>query len=92
MSIVSDTYAALKPTVDHMYSLMKYIYSTTHRIGETLEKICTHLIAFEDFVYVPSVPFLLKMAKVFSLILDIDAVKNFKGSINNDFSFLKRYS
>ena len=91
MDVVLDTYRALKPTVEGMQSLMKYTYSSTHRIADTFEKFCMNLSQADDYTYIPSSPFLLKMGELFGLFLDIDAAKNMKGSINNDVSFIKRY-
>ena len=80
-------YTVLRPLVLRMQSFMSFRDSAVQRVVDVLTSLIPEI---RDKDFFPSVQFLEALARVFDVFVMLDAIKNTKGSMNNDFSMYKR--
>ena len=88
----ADIYNILRPIVADSISLMNFCLSSIQILVKLFQTITTDLHQSSEVIYLPSATLTDKIAECVSALIDIDAVKNIKGSISNDLSLLKRFA
>lgn len=88
LEIYEKTIEVLQPEVDKMKKFMAFrdaaIAGVTSMFGELVPEM-------RDRDFFPSVDYLETCAKLLDMFVVMDAMKNIKGSMNNDFSMYRRY-
>jgi cytoplasmic FMR1 interacting protein len=87
--VYERTYDVLKPEVTKMKQLMAFCDKSVALVRSVLaEALSEPRRAAKAY---PSEEYLLTLARMFNLFMVIDALKNMKTSLNNDFAMYKRY-
>ncbi|KAI8914667.1 cytoplasmic fragile-X interacting family-domain-containing protein [Gorgonomyces haynaldii] len=81
------SFQILRPEIGRMFQLMHFRDKFIQTLTETMTGVIADVRDREIF---PSETFLLTLAHCFDLTVSIDAMKNFKGAMNNDLSMYKR--
>ena len=79
------TVEVLRPEIQKVKELMRYSDASLALVCDCLKQISALMNDLR-----PSEDFLMSFAKVLDMFLIIDALKNMKTSLNNDFSMYKR--
>jgi hypothetical protein len=77
----------MRPEIKKLIELMDFRDAFVSSIKNTLQIVAKNCQEADVF---PSSPLLGALAQAFSAIIDLDILKNSKGSFNNDFSQYKR--
>ncbi|TPX72953.1 hypothetical protein SpCBS45565_g00163 [Spizellomyces sp. 'palustris'] len=87
LEIYQRTYEVLQPEVDKMQKFMSFRDAATAGVTDVLAEMVPEI---RDRDFFPSADFLETCAQVLDMFVVMDAMKNIKGSMNNDFSMYRR--
>ncbi|TPX53931.1 hypothetical protein PhCBS80983_g06110 [Powellomyces hirtus] len=87
LEMYGTTFDVLKPEVEKMKKFMIFRDAATTGVTDVFAGMVPEM---RDKEFFPSTPFLETCAKLLDMFVSMDAMKNIKGSMNNDFSMYRR--
>ncbi|KAJ3017098.1 Cytoplasmic FMR1-interacting protein 2, partial [Thoreauomyces humboldtii] len=87
LELYEKTFAVLQPEVNKMRKFMAFRDAATAGVSDVFASMVPEI---RDKEFFASTPFLETCAKLLDMFVVMDAMKNVKGSMNNDFSMYRR--
>ncbi|KAJ3145710.1 Cytoplasmic FMR1-interacting protein 2 [Geranomyces variabilis] len=87
LEMYNQTFDVLQPEVNKMRKFMAFRDAATAGVTDVFANMVPEI---RDKEFFPSGPFLSTCARMLDMFVSMDAMKNIKGSMNNDFSMYRR--